>query len=249
MTNPNLSKGSQHPRRYTSNAYYSSILALVPFVYWPMNETAGTSIVDLTGNGHTAKATGITWTAGAGNEGQYAAYFDGINDSGLGLVDASDTDNGVIAAWNRLEGTAMAWCQVDNASVWTDGTIKAEMRIGTSTADNGRSIVQKGTTNNQFRLFNSNLGGGSTRSSFSPTTFFPVAWSWSNTNNRMRIWIGADDTMTEVAYASPDQYGDINRLDIGNSSGTNYWFGYISDIALWDSELSQATIEGTLLVR
>ena len=41
-----------------------------PTAWWPLNQTSGTTVPDATGTGHTATASGVSWSNGAENDGR-----------------------------------------------------------------------------------------------------------------------------------------------------------------------------------
>ena len=109
--------------------------------YWPMNEGAGTTTVDATGNGNTGVlVNGPTWTSGP------ALDFDGIND----YVDVGTLD---------LTGTAMTitgWFRTDNLSNCSSRDCRIISKAtGTSSQDHYfmiSTVKSDLTTRLRFRL-------------------------------------------------------------------------------------------------
>ncbi|MBE0410667.1 MAG: hypothetical protein IBX69_13135 [Anaerolineales bacterium] len=108
-----------------SRSYIDRIIGSAPLVYFPLNETAGTTAnnlgtLDTAANGiYTGVDLADTPAPGGGR----APFFDGTNDYvniySTALRDAFDGD----------EGSKMIWMKVANAGVWTDAKVRAGIRL------------------------------------------------------------------------------------------------------------------------
>jgi hypothetical protein len=97
------------PRR-TDVPYSQRMLALEPLLYYPLSQTAGTTVEDLGDNGYNGTASGVTWGADGIGDGLTAATFDGVNAyisfpvSFLGVHNYRDT--GTLLVWVKRDSGA-----------------------------------------------------------------------------------------------------------------------------------------------
>lgn len=83
--------------------------------YWPLDESSGTVVHDLSGNGYHATAAGVLWQQPGIGDGRPSAYFDGAT----AYVNALNAT--MAARWNGRSGTVLAWAKVNSWAV--DGYI------------------------------------------------------------------------------------------------------------------------------
>jgi hypothetical protein len=91
-------------------SYQERVLALIPFAYWPMNETAGPTIADVTGSGyHGTPSANLTYAHAGPGAGNQAIYFDG--DEWINLPAAFGTafpgscgPQGSMCIWAKADG-------------------------------------------------------------------------------------------------------------------------------------------------
>lgn len=98
--------------------YIQKVLGYDPIAYWPENETAGATIVDRVNVAQNGTYTGVALNDSTGPDGQPVGRWDGANDYG-NVFTTTFRD-----AFDGTEMTLMAWLQMFNVGVWTDGAAR-----------------------------------------------------------------------------------------------------------------------------
>ena len=99
--------------------YSEKVLTYNPSLYYSFNQASGTSILDLSSNGYEGSVNAITWQADVGPDGvgNFAPFFDGINDFMTLDQTEAGADNGWEAtSWDELQGTIVCWAKVNNGT-------------------------------------------------------------------------------------------------------------------------------------
>ncbi len=212
-------------------AYSTTVLADDPVGYWRLSETAGTTITDLSGNGHhgtyynspTLNQPGVTAT------GDRSVLLNGTDEYGL-VADSPDFD-------------------------FRDFTLEAWIKINGSATDHRRIISQQNTTDTEWYLLHLNdnrLCLYSSRDGIGNLSVGPTL-----NDGQWHHLVVTRDTIANavVAYvdgtsvATIETYDDttymINRgLAIGSYYGTHQFFpGYLDEIAIYNTALTATSIQ------
>jgi hypothetical protein len=95
----------------------ATILALNPLGYWKLQEGAGSTANDSSGNGLHGTISGAAWEAQVGTDGTPALYFDGVNDVMIVAETAIlQPDSVSVSLWARAEAGAGAAVTMDDGS-------------------------------------------------------------------------------------------------------------------------------------
>lgn len=204
--------------------------------YLPMNETSGTTANDLSGGGRNGGYSGVTLAVDT-FKGMPVASWDGTNDF---VTTYSASLN---SAFNNAEGTAVLWCRVSGAGVWTDGAARVPFYVGTDASN--RVGCQK-TAAADTILFLYNAGGTleSANIVIGPTTdWFHIAISWSKAADEVKFYVNgvqSGSTLTTLGTWSGALVTDFCR--VGSLSTSSIWSGNLAHWALWTTPLTPAQI-------
>lgn len=233
------------PRAISSGDSYSTkVLALSPDAFWKLDESSGSSVADYSGNDYEAQAIGVTWTAGAGPDGDSAAFVDGINDYIDLLADGTGAENNFESgSWDGFEGSFVMWAKVAGSGVWVDNNNRTLININSTGTDGGRMRARKDATGGRFR-FN---GAGITSvnvNGLSTTAWFPITITWSSDASRIRYYFNDQAVVENEDYVDDARFGDeLGKLKLGAiSAGTDHFYGYIADVQFYGRELSASDI-------
>lgn len=224
--------------------YRATVQAVSPgnlFAYYPLDETAGTTARDDSGNSSNATYNGVTLNAVTFLTGDPAVSSDGVNDS----IDAYSAT--FISNFNRLEGTFMIWVKV-NSSFWTDGVIHNLINV---LVDGSNFTRIRKQASNVLRF--SYVAGGTSETIDLVTTntnWLVLIWTWSKSADTVRAYqsgasVGTSSTLGTFAGAissSQAVFGATNNL------GGNSLPGNIAQVAFWKVALNatQAAILATV---
>jgi hypothetical protein len=146
LSQPGIASPFRHP-----NQYYQKVKRIAGgnlLAYWPQWEGAGSVAHDISGNSPAGERdgayTGVTLAQPGIGDGNLAPFFDATNDFN-NVVSAS-----LQAAFDGDEGTTGGWLQMDNAGVWTDGTIRYLLQYFVDSSN--RVHLFKDSVNNRFAL-------------------------------------------------------------------------------------------------
>jgi concanavalin A-like lectin/glucanase superfamily protein len=221
--------------------YPRKVLSIWPqylVAYWPMDELAGSAAIDRSGNGRNGAYTSATLNQ-LGWRGGGAASFDGL----LSFNNVFSTS--LQSNFPTTEGTIAFWAQVSGAGVWTDAILR---RLTIFQVDaNNRVFAQKNATSNQLQL--SYIAGGTTKtvttSSFSPTTPFHAAITWSVAADQVKVYVnGLQSGTTQTGLGTWAGTIATNAMVVGagNTTPLNVWSGIMQDFAIWRAPLTDAQI-------
>lgn len=219
-------------------AYTNKVKALSPIAYWPLAEASGATATDESGNGRSGSYSNVTLGVAGIGDGRTAASFNGTT-SLANMFTAS-----LQGAFNGQEGTIAAWLKVANAGVWTDAATRAAALFSVNAANLIR--LRKNGTNNTIACVY--VAGGTSKTvakaSFSPTTFFHIAMTWSKAADQMIFYInGAQEGATQTGLGTfAGALGATTAVVGAESTAAAQWNGSIAHAALWATPLSAAQI-------
>ena len=225
--------------------YADKVLSYNPIIYFPMNETAGLTAVNLGTLGTAANGTytGVTLNNAVGPDGTNGApFFDGANDY-LDFFSAAFD-----AAFSGATGTAMVWFRVANAGVWTDGSTRLQMSI----FDDALNYydLRKLNANNQAQVVGNAGGGVGTflNAAANETTWVHYAVTWSDGANADELIGYYAGVAMGAASAALNAWtgGGLNATRVVFGAQTTGpagpWHGWLAHGAIWGSVLTPAQI-------
>lgn len=220
-------------------AYTNKIKALGPIAYYPQAEPSGTTIGDESGNGRNGTYVGVTLGQPGIGDGRTAAGYDGATSYGniysASLAAAFDGAEGSIVTWQRSSG----------------GLSRCILRLQVDASN----LVQLFSTTNanevQFRYFAGGVVKQILDSSNVFGALFPIALTWSKSNDQMRAYAkGAQVGTTQTGLGTWVGALATTLCCIGASSTTPTasWLGSQSHTAIFNRALSAAEIASLAVV-
>lgn len=220
--------------------YTNKIVALGPIAYWPMAESSGVVALDASGNGRNGAYTGVTLGVTGIGDGRTAASFDGAI-SYNNIYSAS-----FAAAFSGAAGSQIIWCKVSAAGVWTDATTRRAMYCLVDASN--RAGLFKPTANNEMDSLYV-AGGtslGAAKTTFSPTTYFHLALTWSKAADQMIMYVnGVAITPVSTGLGTWAGALSVTQTIIGalNTGATaQVWSGSLAHGAVFNRALSAAEV-------
>lgn len=197
--------------------------------YYPMDETAGAVIDDVSPQNNNGTYTGVTLAdTPSPQDGTRAPLFDGVNDFANIYSAALNSD------WNGLEFTVSGWARVFNAAVWTDGLQHNIFRI----RSDGSNFVEvfKRTTNNNLRF---SFSGGGVNNTITVTTsrvdWFHWAVTVSDSLNVARFYIDGVEANNVAPGTWTGALSNTNCvIGAGTTNPTQAWNGWVAHVASWN---------------
>jgi hypothetical protein len=217
--------------------YTAKVLLLSPLAYWPLNEPAGTTCRDLSGNAYNGTYNANV-TRAAGPDGKSSIVLAG---NGVSNVYSA----GLAAAIPTGEWTVNLWFKVSAAAVWTDATARYGFRLGCGASN--ELFFRRTTTNGQVQWSYTAGGTAKTRNvnSLTATGWQMITVTISKANDRMLPYINGAVYGTAITGLGTWN-GTLTTTEgvIGayNSSAGNGWSGYLAHIALWGRELAAGEV-------
>lgn len=231
-----------NPTPTPQQPYGSKILSTQPshlLAYWKLSETSGSTAADSSGNGRNAVYSGVTLNGTTFLNGDPAPNLDGIND----LINAYSSS--FATAFSGGEGTALLWAKVNSAGTWADSTLRRMLYFGVDL--NNRLVFQKGTAANQVSLVY--IAGGTNKSatinSFSTTTWFAVAVTWSKSADQAQYYVdgaAVGTALTGLGNWTGALANTTVTIGAGSTGANEPWYGSIANVALWDVPLNPTEI-------
>lgn len=230
------------PPTATPEPTYSDILlGLNPIAYWKLDETAGGTAADSSGNGHSGSYSGVTLNGATWVDGSPAPSFDGVNDF-VNIYSA-----GLNSAYTANEVTWFAWIQVNSVGNWTDTTINKVIKFATA---NGDGAIDTTGFSNTLRFTRSTYPGGSLQTfnytgTGAPTTFVPVALTQSLSANELKGYLSGSQvgaTQTGLTSWGGSLLSTQTLIGASATSGAQPWHGSIAHVAVFDYALSASQI-------
>jgi Concanavalin A-like lectin/glucanases superfamily len=222
-----------HPLLFHSKAsYFSKLKGLFGsslIAYWPLRESSGSVVNDLSGNGRTGSYTSVTLAQPGPGGGLLSGRFDGAS-SYCNVYSDSLRD-----ALNGSAGTYMLRAKVSEAGIWTDATARSLLRLN-SASGNSLVALRRSTADNTYQV---QYTAGATAKTFNlsgltSTDFLHIAATWDAVSDHLIAYLEG------VAVGSPTTglgaWGAdvINTAIIGASSlvPAQPYKGYLCDVLL-----------------
>jgi acid phosphatase type 7 len=213
------------------SSYAASVKADAPLAYWRLDEAAGTTAADASGNGNPGiYAAGVQLgAAGALADGNAAAGFDGVDDR------VSIPDKAAL----RLNGsfTIEFWAKLRAPANTYPGIIR---KGEASSSGNGWYIFYN---TRDFRPSFKRAGVSGRRTSnagaLSTTTYKHYVMTYDAPASTLRWYVGGalDSTYKNVTFSTTT---DTSTVDLGR--GTDYGNEFLDDVALYGTALSAGRI-------
>ena len=228
--------------------YNDKIMRTSPVAYWPQNETAGTAAVCLTNTAMNGTYTGVTLANdNTGPFGTPTPYYDGTNDDtnihSLALQGALDND----------EGSLLIWVRAVNAGMWTDGSVRVQVNLGT-VAPSDTITISGAAVNNRCdyqRSGNNNLKQVQ-QVGFSSVGWIAMGLTWSITADQLIAYKNGAQVGATQTLLTPESGAALRNTHccIGSDSTghVQVWHGWLGPCAIWDRALPLAEIAALALV-
>jgi hypothetical protein len=222
-------------RRYWKRAL--TVDAVRPISYLPLWEPSGIVANDISGNARHGAYTGVTLGQTGISDGRTSPLFDGINDY-TNIYSAS-----LAGAFNGAEGTVVLWGFLP-AGVWIDS--QTRVFVGIRVDANNLVIINRTSTNNQLLLryvAGGTISGGTI--TFSSTTWFHMAITWSKSADQMIRYInGAQTGATSTGLGVWAGALSSTQCTLGalNTVPQQILSGNLAHAAIWNKALSPAQI-------
>lgn len=206
--------------------------------YWPLWEASGTTASDYSGNSRTGTYSNVTLGATGIGDGNTAASFSSsyVNVYGAGLV----------GAFSGAEGTVMAWLNVANVGVWSDGITR---EFVTLMADSSNRVLcyRNGGANGSLAAF---LNAGGTLKSggvtgLSTTSWFHMALTYSKSGDALKFYYNGTQqgaTATGLGIWAGSLASNTTVVGALSTAASNPWSGSIAHVAVWNTPLLAAQI-------
>jgi len=223
-------------------AYASKIIGYSPIAYWPLWEAGGSTAEDQSGNSYNGTYHDVALANAVGPDGDDVPYFDGSDD----VVDIYSA--GLNTAFDGAEGTIIGWAKVNATTRWTDGADRMCIQLWSDSANFLRASKEYRANRFYFHYVAGGTVENITITSFSPTTWFHWAMTWSKTANEVKAYLsGAQAGSTQTTLGTWATPGDLDSdaTVIGAraiATPINEWWGWLAHIAVFDSALSGAAI-------
>lgn len=190
--------------------------------HWPMDETSGTAIADVSGNALHGANNNATLGGALSIFGKPAPVFDASKD--IDLFSA-----GLAAVWPKTDGFISLWAKAPTYSFWSDGQIRyVFLAQGPNTND--RVFLRKTATIwqlVQFYVANATIDDYNLyRNS---TGWFHYLVSWSDNGDVVNWYFNGAKVGTHATVGT--WTAALNVFRIGSGNGSNYWsLGSVSNV-------------------
>jgi len=217
--------------------YQSKVLGLSPAGYWPLTETSGVTVFDVSGNGLDGTSDGVTVGDAPGPIiGTLAHLYDGVNDR------TNVPHTTIDAVINKSEGALGIWIKAANVGVWSDGANRAPVILAAD--GNNRILLQKSSTTGTFFILYD--AGGTTSavtvSSLSTTDWLHIAITWSVSDDEVIAYIDGSQsgsTQTTLGTWAGALDADLTLIGAGSKNPiVNPWDGWLAQVVLFDYALT-----------
>lgn len=207
--------------------------------YWPLWEASGAATADQSGNGRNGSYTGVDLGQMGIGDGRTAPFFDGVND----YCDVYSTS--LRDAFNKDEGTQLAWCKVNDTSVWGTASVRRITNFRTD-ANNRLSLTKPSGTNALTALY---VAGGVTKTinavSVTSDGWLQVAMTWSKAVDEFKFYLQGSQvgaTVSGLGTWVGTLGSTATLIGAGITTPTEVWHGWLAHVALWSTPLSGAQI-------
>jgi hypothetical protein len=210
-------------------------------LYHPMVETAGGVANDYSPEENDGTFVGVDLANAAGPdfEGVLVPYFDGANDY-------NDIETaGLEADFNGSELTMLLWLKVNNAGIWTDGTIRRawNMQMTGGVGDNNIRLERLNSDNTFRVIYQANSTNEIFDITMSDTDWFVIALRVSASEDTAKVFKdGSQEGATQTALGSWS--GSFGNTVIGASTviPSNVWNGWIAHGMIYAEAIPDAVI-------
>lgn len=221
----------------TTEDYDDMVLDMEPYAYYKMDETAGTTIADSSGNGRDGTANGgITLNQSGPSSSMKSIEFDGAN----GYIDLADgyddLSNGfTFELWGRFSAFN------SNSRI---------MDFSTTLGNGNYEILIANVGNTNALAIYINDSGGSPLYYLNESSIFNLD-SWNHLtmrfspDNELSFWVNGTK-VGEISDSNPIPNTLRDVLFLGRSGwglSDGYFEGFMSNVATYDSALSDEEIE------
>lgn len=224
----------------TADSYVEKVLQEGPIAYWVLNESVGTTAVDLVDSAQNGSyGAGVALSAIVGPDGVNGApLFDG---TATGVNIYSSTFAGV---FNGDEGSLSVWFQVQNAGVWADGVRGTVIGLGADTSN--EYDVEKGLTANQL-ITRRRAGGSLASRTWTPgpsVKWMHVVITWSVLSDELFFYLDNVQVSSGGGLQSFVGSLDSNRCALASYLGTGdrNFKGYVAHAAVFDYALTSVQV-------
>ena len=227
-----------------SGGYSSKVESESPanlLAYWQLNEGAGPTAADSSGNGRSGTEVGApAWGQTGIGDGKTSVLFDGAKDA-IDIYSAS-----LQSAFDGGEGTMMLWAKVSGAGVWTDATLRWLFYLFVD----GNNFIRIIKLTSEGDLQYAYRSGGTaqlsrTVATGSPTGWFHVAITWSRLVNEVRSYFNGSEAAAALTITA-DFAGSLSAnntvLGASNDTPSQEWDGGLDHAAVWDTPLTASQI-------
>jgi hypothetical protein len=224
-------------RNFGGPLYSDLVLSLSPLAYWPLNETSGTTAVDLVG-AHNGAYTGVD--LGQAQTPFIAPLFDGTSDY------CNIYSTWLNSNWNPALGSIAIWVKVYDAAVLTDGAIRDCIKLR---ADLQNFVdISRTATDNQFGIY---YKAGNVSKSVTPTisatTWQHLALTWDVASNQMIAYVNGEQSgATQTSLGTWVGALSTSQTIIGANVTTPnaVWSGWLAHAAIWTRVLTPLEVAG-----
>ena len=197
-----------------------------PIASWTFEEGAGTTTVDVTGQGHDGTLNGPVWTIGqVGN----ALNFDGSND----YVEIPSAPFG-FSTWNAI--TVVAWVKNDDGVVAGTDDIISYWNYPTS-----KSWIL--THHRNDRYFWEIAGKGNISGGTVSTNWVHVAGTYDAATGVMRLYVNGVEVASRTGLSGTLPSSNAQVRVGSQQDGSNYFGGIIDEAHIFDRALTQSEIQ------
>jgi len=218
--------------------YQRKVLTYSPIAYWPLDDTSGAVARCLVNPNQNGAYTGVTLANATGPDGvSWVPLFDGANDY-VNILTAT-----LQGALDLDEGSISLWAKVFNVGVWTDATFRRLLYLKDTAPVNSIDLMRYNSDNRVYLERRDDTSGkGKLYITSAPTAWVHLGLTWSVLANETRYyWTGS---LLPGVDAADTATGTVVLAFIGSASTVpaNPWYGWISDVAIFDTVLSGANI-------
>lgn len=244
MSRPSVRPAMRQAIRDQKRPYYKRLLDLSPIAYWPLWESSGAVVYDVSPYGrhgaYGADAKAPTLGQPGIRDGRTAILFDGGDYASIYSASLN-------TAVNKQEGSLFVWVRVSAAGDWTDATARNVIQLGFGNASTEYVRITKTSTNNTMQWshrVDANVKSIS-KSDMATTEWFQVGITWSNSNDRLRAYLnGIQVGIDTAAIGTIVNDLDPIRCHVGAQSTTPLipWKGWAAHAVVFDRELTPTEI-------
>jgi large repetitive protein len=213
----------------------------MPTAWWPLNQTSGKTVPDASGAGHTATASGVTWSGGAENGGVVSTAGPVLDTTGSFTVSAwvnptitSGTQTAVSQNGQLCQPDTPPTCPITN-SAFTLGFAPAGQFGLTPSWSFGRPLTTS-----------SSSGFASATSSAGPTagTWTHLVGVYNASTGAMTLYVNGASagTATDTTPTSSNGKLTIGQGETVEGSGYTSFDGGVSDVQVYQQALTSAQV-------